>query len=136
MRTTDTPASPAETVREFEEGSGTVLGIGIISAMLLLFLLAVGFANVHLGQVRAQTAADLAALSGASSSPSALQLGQESSPCAVAATISELNGATLESCWAEGGDLLVQVRYPVAVLVRWEIHVPGRARAGPQNWVG
>jgi secretion/DNA translocation related TadE-like protein len=109
-----------------EQGSGTVLVLVVI--MLLFFaggtvaLTGAAIAVRH----RAETAADLAALSGAS----ALQRGT-SSPCAVAGRVAVANGARLVECAINGAliDVAValQPRGPLARLPP----AHSKARAGP-----
>ena len=48
-----------------EEGSGTVLAVGIIAALLILATVIIGFAGVSMANRRAAQAADLAALAAA-----------------------------------------------------------------------
>lgn len=117
--------------RRLEEGSGTIAGLGVIAAILLTFMVLATISQVYLGHQRAQMAADLGALAGAGSSPSALLAGQGDGPCAVATTVVAANGADVTDCWADAGDLRLVVRTPVRLLPGWQVQLPARARAGP-----
>lgn len=75
-----------------------------------------------LGQARAATAADLAALAGAD----AVAVG-DPAPCAVAEAVAARNSAELISCTRQGDDVLVETGVDAAPLPP----ATARARAGP-----
>ena len=58
-------ADRPQTTENPEEGSGTVLAVGIIAALLILATVIIGFAGVSTANRRAAQAADLAALAAA-----------------------------------------------------------------------
>ena len=66
-----------------EEGSGTVLAVGMIAALLILATVIIGFAGVSMANRRAAQAADLAALAAAD----ALRGITPGDPCDVAAQV-------------------------------------------------
>ncbi|NYI80027.1 Rv3654c family TadE-like protein [Nocardioides panzhihuensis] len=116
--------SPIRAVQN-ERGSSAPFAVGALG--LLLFVgAALGVVGaVFVAHRTAQSAADLAALAGAD----ALQVSGDA--CAAAATITDRNGATLESCEIAGEDVTVTVRVEGP---RW-LGQPGdpvaKARAGP-----
>ena len=97
-----------------------------MAGLLLVVALAVGAAEgLVVAHRRAQAAADLAALAGAS----ALARGEDR--CAIAATVAAANGARLTACLPAGREVLVTVsvagpRGPGGVA-----ELTARARAGP-----
>lgn len=110
-----------------ERGSGTVLAVAAIGVLLI-----VAMAGLHLGAAataahRAGTAADLAALAGATT----VQQGGIS-PCDRAGQVAGRNRARLVTCSLSGES--VSVRVSTVVATRWP-GVPDRAiasaRAGP-----
>ena len=123
MREVDTSRSGRGQPPRDDDGAGTVLVIAM--AGLLMFVL-VGLAAVSglvTAQRRAQAAADLAALAGAS-----VGTGAE---CAEAARIAEANGAALIQCSVISREVRVEVKVPGP---RWpgrRVQVSAEARAGP-----
>ena len=107
-------------------GAATVLGVAMAGLLLLLGVALVELGAVVVAHRRAQAAADLAALAGAST---------RSDPCAAAQRVARGNGAQLVSCTPEAA-----VAQP-AVLVTVRVDAPpgldrgqlieGHARAGP-----
>jgi secretion/DNA translocation related TadE-like protein len=79
-------------------------------------------AQAWTGQIRADAAADLAALAASDS-----RLAASADPCATAAVLAEANGAELLACSVDGEDVLVRTAVPVGAGLVAE----GRARAGP-----
>ena len=77
-----------------EEGSGTVLALTIIAALLVMTVVIAGLIGVVSANRRASAAADLSALAAAD----AYRGLTEGDPCAVAADLAERHGAHLESC--------------------------------------
>ncbi|EGD45365.1 serine/arginine repetitive matrix protein 2 [Nocardioidaceae bacterium Broad-1] len=117
-------------IRAGQDECGSAAPLSRFGAIGLLLLLRCG-AWVVWGAVFVdpppprQSAADLAALAGAN----ALQISEDA--CAAATTITERNGARLESCEVAGEDVTVTVRVEGP---RW-LGQPGdpaaKARAGP-----
>ena len=107
-----------------EQGAGTVLAVAMLGLLVTVTLGTSGAVGVVAAHRRAQSAADLAALAGAS----ALQDGAEA--CSRAGRIAARNSASLRSCAVEG--------WEVSVRVVEELQLPGlsmeleaRGRAGP-----
>ncbi|MGB2758265.1 MAG: Rv3654c family TadE-like protein [Acidimicrobiia bacterium] len=90
-----------------ERGSASVVLLAVVALALLV---AVGIANlglVSVGAQRAQRAADLAALAGATR----LSTDTPASACAIAEAFAQANGAHLLSCQVRGWALRVRVHY-------------------------
>lgn len=113
-----------------EEGSGTVLALTIIAALLVLTVVIAGLIGVVSANRRASAAADLSALAAAD----AYRGLTEGDPCAVAANLAERHGAHLESCTFPDRPETVEVT--VAVPVAGPVGALGparvRARAGAE----
>ena len=77
-----------------EEGSGTVLAVGMIAALLILATVIIGVAGVSMANRRAAQAADLAALAAAD----ALRGITPGDPCDIAAQVARDNNANLVGC--------------------------------------
>jgi secretion/DNA translocation related TadE-like protein len=110
--------------RRPEDGAGTVLAVAMMGLLVTVTVATSGVVGVVATHRRAQSAADLSALAGAS----ALQDGGD--PCRRAATIARRNAARLRRCQVDG--------WTVAVEVASRIELPGgaldlaaRGRAGP-----
>ena len=114
-----------------EEGSGTVLALTIIAALLVLTVVIAGLIGVVSANRRASAAADLSALAAAD----AYRGLTEGDPCAVAADLAERHGAHLESCTfpdrPETGEVTVAV--PVAGPMGMLGPARVRARAGAEH---
>lgn len=100
-----------------ERGVGTVLMVGVMAVIVVLSVAGVCIAGYLVAAQRARTAADLAALSGAT----AYAAGQD--PCSAARRNARANGASVVLCNHVGDavDFVVTVRAQVRVGVR----VPG-----------
>lgn len=83
-----------------DRGSATIVNAGILVALVSLFAVIATAGALVVARHQAQTAADLAAVAGAY----ALFRGLE--PCAAAAEVAALNGASLGACRAEGRDVV------------------------------
>ena len=94
-----------------EEGSGTVLALTIIAALLVLTVVIAGLIGVVSANRRASAAADLSALAAAD----AYRGLTEGDPCAVAAELAERHGAHLESCTFPDRPETVEVTVAVPV---------------------
>lgn len=108
-----------------ERGSGTVLVIGVVVAVLVLTTGGLLIGGAVVASHRARLAADLAALAGAA------LLRDSALPdraCAGAGRVAALNDAHLVSCSAAGleVELTVTVRAP-----GWSEQARARSRAGP-----
>jgi secretion/DNA translocation related TadE-like protein len=108
-----------------EGGSASLLVVALTGVVLLLglagsFLTATGAAHR-----RAQAAADLAALAGAT----AHQQGADA--CAAAARVAGLNGSRSTQCHLEGDDVVIRVSLPGPELLGHSWQLVGQARAGP-----
>ena len=94
-----------------EEGSGTVLAVGIIAALLVLATVIIGFAGVSMANRRAAQAADLAALAAAD----ALRGITPGDPCDIAAQVARDNNANLVGCALADRPETVDIRVNSAV---------------------
>lgn len=101
-----------------------ILVLALVGLLVFVAVVAVGVSTVVVGHRRAQAAADLAAIAGAT----ALRDGQD--PCAEAGAVADGNGAELAECSVAGATVAVvaRLRLPAALGDRW---VRARARAGP-----
>lgn len=108
-----------------ERASAAVLGSVVIGLLVTVALVGGTIAALLVGQRRAASGADLAALAGAS----ALQQGR--SGCAEAFTLAEANRVRLVRCVASADVVTVEVSTEVASALgsTWTLRV--RARAGP-----
>lgn len=107
-----------------DRGSGTMAGVALIIVVGVLLAATASAGNLLLCQTRAQSAADLAAISAAV----AVRNGTADS-CAVARSIAVANGASLDSCVTDVED--VQVSVSVSTQVPFAPYVSRSARAGP-----
>lgn len=108
-----------------EEGSGTVLALTIIAALLVLTVVIAGLIGVVSANRRASAAADLSALAAAD----AYRGLTEGDPCAVAADLAERHGAHLESCTFPDRPETVEVTVAVPVAGPMGALGPARVRA-------
>mgnify|MGYP001712146769 CR=1 FL=1 len=116
-------ARPAE--EHPEEGSGTVLALTIIAALLVVTVVIAGLIGVVSANRRASAAADLSALAAAD----AYRGLTEGDPCAVAADLAERHGAHLESCTFPDRPETVEVTVAVPVAGPMGVLGPARVRA-------
>ena len=108
-----------------EEGSGTVLALTIIAALLVVTGVIAGLIGVVSANRRASAAADLSALAAAD----AYRGLTEGDPCAVAANLAERHGARLESCTFPDRPETVEVTVAVPVAGPMGMLGPARVRA-------
>ena len=107
---------------ESDRGSGSILAVAIVAAMLALVVMSIPLYVVLSAKQRAASAADAAALAAAS-----VALGiVPGVPCAAAASVAAANGASLARCVPYGA--IVTVRVSVRAL---GFEVPATATAGP-----
>lgn len=103
-------------------GSGSVLTVGVLGAVVMLTVLIVPLLAVFAVNQSVQGAADAAALAAADTA-SGLVAGY---PCAAATEAARLNGAAVTGCVLEGQIATVTVATSVL-----GIDLSARARAGP-----
>ena len=108
-----------------EEGSGTVLALTIIAALLVVTVVIAGLIGVVSANRRASAAADLSVLAAAD----AYRGLTEGDPCAVAADLAERHGAHLESCTFPDRPETVEVTVAVPVAGPMGALGPARVRA-------
>ena len=108
-----------------EEGSGTVLALTIIAALLVLTVVIAGLIGVVSANRRASAAADLSALAAAD----AYRGLTEGDPCAVAANLAARHGTHLESCTFPDRPETVEVTVAVPVAGPMGMLGPARVRA-------
>lgn len=118
------PKTASENQRS-EEGSGTVLALTIIAALLVLTVVIAGLIGVVSANRRASAAADLSALAAAD----AYRGLTEGDPCAVAVDLAERHGAHLESCTFPDRPETVEVTVAVPVAGPMGMLGPARVRA-------
>ncbi|MGJ9373384.1 Rv3654c family TadE-like protein [Nesterenkonia sp. CF4.4] len=128
---------PRESIRG-DRGSGTVLALGLIMALLVLLAATQVLSMVAVSSAQAARGADLAALAGAD----AVRGISTGSPCAVAEAVASRNDVKLISCTVIGEDSTeVLVHTAAPILPDRLIHAGGldlsgllsrgSARAGP-----
>ena len=104
-----------------ERGSGSILAVAIVAAVLMLFSLVLPVATVLSAQQRVAGAADASALAAAD-----VAVGIRSgSPCPSAATVAAANAARLDGCLIEGPTATVRLTTSVLGFA-----VSARATAG------
>lgn len=103
-------------------GAATVLGVAMAGLLLLLGLALAELTAVVAAHRRAQAAADLAALAGATDG-----IGS----CDAAGRVAQANGARLTSCTAQGTGVLVAVQVDTPPGLERVLVIEARARAGP-----
>lgn len=108
-----------------EAGSGTVLALTIIAALLVVTVVIAGLIGVVSANRRASAAADLSALAAAD----AYRGLTEGDPCAVAADLAARHGAHLESCTFPDRPETVEVTVAVPVAGPMGVLGPARVRA-------
>lgn len=116
--------------RHRDGGSVTVHVLVLVSALTAMAVAGAAVGGLLVGQRRAASAADLAALAAAA----ALQrpaMPAAAGPCVRAREVAAANGARLERCAVTGQEVRVSVSVEVATLVGGTWTVAGRARAGP-----
>ena len=112
-----------------ECGAGTVLVVGVIAVLLAAALGVSGLIQAQVAAGRARTAADLAALGGATALSSVLA---PADPCEVAERVARANGAEVTACTVTGEDVTVEVSVGARVLGVART-AASAARAGPAD---
>ena len=112
-----------------ERGAGTVLVVGVIAVLLAAALGVSGLIQAQAAAGKARSAADLAALGGATALSSVVA---PSEPCETAGRVARANGAEVTECTVAGEDVVVEVSVRTRVLgvVREAVSA---ARAGPAD---
>jgi len=105
-----------------ERGSATVYAVPLLAALLAITAALAWAGGTVVAHRRAQSAADLAALAGAS---------RPESGCRAAAANAGPNGARLVDCRVEGGHVWVTVEVVGPALAGREPRLRARAHAGP-----
>ncbi|MGO1192335.1 MAG: Rv3654c family TadE-like protein [Nesterenkonia sp.] len=127
---------PQADAQSAEQGSGTVVTLGIIAALLLVLALVHALSAAVVAKGHAARAADLAALAGADTARG-LHVGD---PCTVAEQVAVRNGADMEECIVGGeypGEVRVSVSRSVSIAVLdAQLSIPplpasADSRAGP-----
>jgi secretion/DNA translocation related TadE-like protein len=103
------PAAKTPNPARDERGSGSALGLAVIATTIALMLLVVPLYTVFAARARASAAADAAALAAADVAIGILP----GSPCSLAASVAEANGAVLTECRPDG--VIVTVRVSVGL---------------------
>jgi secretion/DNA translocation related TadE-like protein len=111
--------------RPGEQGAATLLVVAAAGLLLFVGLALSGVSAVVVAQRRAQSAADLAALSGATAAAD----GRDG--CTAAAGTARANGAALVSCLDGADDVRVSVRVRASGPAGRAVDVVAEARAGP-----
>ena len=109
-----------------DEGSGTVMVVGVLAALAVLACSALAYIALLAAGNRAQNIADLSALAGADVSATAQWESVEEKACRAANEVAQKNGAMLSACHCESVDTIVTVR----VSSGWGWNVFRSARAG------
>ena len=109
-----------------ERGVGVVITLGLVGVLTTLALVCAAAVALVVTHRKAQSAADLAALAGATD----LRAGRDG--CAGAAQVAEANGAVLRACSVAGQEVEVTV-VVAAPGVLGSRELRARARAGPSE---
>ena len=108
-----------------ERGGATVFAVACLAVMVLVGA-ALGVVAAMVGAHRtAQSAADLAALSGAA------ELGRGRDPCAAAAAVAAANAAAVTDCTVQDRDVVVEVEVVGPHWLGQVADLGAAARAGP-----
>lgn len=114
-----TPSRPRD-----ERGAAVVVAIGLCGLIVVVAAIAVGAVAIVLAHRRAQVAADLASLAGAS----ALQHGAD--PCVAVTRIAGRHAARVTECVVDGLSVVATIAVDLPVALGGG-PVVGRSRAGP-----
>lgn len=112
--------------RRDERGAAVSIAIGLSSVLVLIAAVSVGTVAIVLAHRRAQVAADLGALAGAS----AVRTGAD--PCAAATRIVERHAVAVTGCEVEGSSVVVATAVHLLPALGGA-EVRARARAGPSG---
>jgi secretion/DNA translocation related TadE-like protein len=114
--------------RSDESGAATVLVVAMAGVLMFVMVGLAAVGGLVTAQRRAQAAADLAALAGAS--PLASVRGSADA-CAAAARVAGSNAAALDACSPDGRTVRVAVSVDGPDVPWREVRVSAEARAGP-----
>ena len=110
-----------------ERGSAAVLAVSFTAVLALVAVLVIAVAGAVTDRRRVASAADLAALAGAS----AVQAGRDG--CPAAAAVARRNGAVLAACTVAGQDVSVRAERRTQPVLGYRLTVWSSARAGPER---
>ncbi len=113
-----------------ERGAATLLVVSAAGLLLFVGLALSGVTALVVAQRRAQAAADLAALAGATAAA------QGRDACVAASDTARANDAVLVSCLDADGDVRVEVRVRASGPAGRTLDVVAEARAGPSGASG
>ncbi|MFW0154720.1 Rv3654c family TadE-like protein [Rothia sp. P6271] len=117
-------------VKDFSDrGSGTVLAVGIICILLMVFTGVAGIASVYHSKYQAMRAADISALAAADT----LRGLRAGDPCDTAERVGQAHGAVWVRCVIvehQPGSVDVRVRVPIGGVFSWLQEVEATSRAG------
>jgi secretion/DNA translocation related TadE-like protein len=105
-----------------DRGGATVLVVAMAGLLMFVMTGLAAAGGLVTAQRRAQAAADLAALAGASALDDA---------CDRAGEVAAANAAALEACRLDGDEVTVEVSVPGPRVPWREVRVTAEARAGP-----
>lgn len=105
-----------------ERGAGSILAVGVLSAIVAALLLVTPLSRVIIVRAETAAAADAAALASADVARGI----SPGVPCPIAASVASSNGAQLDECRVDG--VIVTVRVSAIVLA---FSVTSTATAGP-----
>jgi len=111
-----------------EEGGATVLVVAMAGVLLFVMVGLAAVGGLVTAQRRAQAAADLAALAGATA---LADVSGPSGPCAAADRVAGRNAAVLDACTPDGRSIRVTVSVAGPDVPWREVRVTAEARAGP-----
>lgn len=111
-----------------QRGAATVLVVAMAGVLLLVGAASGVVAAIVVAHRKAQAAADLAALAGASTLADPVRSARD--PCAIAGEVAAANDADLTSCSVEGQDLVVEVTVAGPHWLGQDDDLTARARAG------
>lgn len=109
-----------------QRGAASILVVAMAGVLLLVGAAAGVVAAIVVAHRKAQAAADLAALAGATTLADHAR-----DPCAAARDVASANDATLASCVVEGADVVVRVTVRGPRWLGQDRDLVGSARAGP-----
>lgn len=115
-----------------QRGAATVLVVAMAGVLLLVGSATGVVAAIVVAHRKAQSAADLAALAGATALADPGSRGARD-PCGAAGDVAAANHARLSSCVVDGEDVLVEVTVAGPHWLGQDRDLVGTARAGPAS---
>jgi secretion/DNA translocation related TadE-like protein len=109
-------------------GGATVLVVAMAGVLMFVMVGLAGAGGLVTAQRRAQAAADLTALAGASA---LADVGGPTDACAAAGRVAGRNAAVLDACTADGEAIRITVSVAGPDVPWREVRVTAEARAGP-----